>query len=191
MHRKPVLEILEAYAQSPLITPRELEPLERMRAFIQRRADCFERSLEEGHMTGSAVLLNHEMNACLLTHHRKLGLWLQPGGHADGDHDLRRVALKEATEESGISGIELVQSTAIDIDIHEIPARPKEPQHYHYDIRFLMRAPAGARFVVSEESHDLAWVTQAGAGEYNTDDSVLRLFAKWGEIVSGVSGQGR
>ena len=134
------------------------ETKERMLAFIARAPDCLFRSCLEGHFTASCWLLSPDDEAVLLTHHRKLGKWLQLGGHADGDEDLAEVALKEASEESGIHDIQLISPGIFDIDIHLIPPYGSDPGHYHYDVRFALRA--GTRgFSVSEESLDLAWIS--------------------------------
>jgi 8-oxo-dGTP pyrophosphatase MutT (NUDIX family) len=179
MHREPLLKLLARYRAHGPITPEERAPLERLEAFVRREPACFARSTVEGHITGSAWILDHARAACLLTHHRKLGLWLQPGGHADGDPDVLAVALREGREESGIAGLAPLSPEIFDVDVHEIPARKGEPAHLHYDVRFALVAPEGARFVVSEESHALAWVPRAEVSTYNTDASVLRMAAKW------------
>ncbi len=111
--------------------------------FCDAHEDALVRSCLEGHLTGSGVVVDPARDAALLIHHRKLGLWLQPGGHADGDGDLAAVALREATEETGIEGLAVV-TPAIDLDIHSIPERGDEPAHLHLDVRFLVLAPAGA-----------------------------------------------
>jgi len=179
MHRQKLLHLLAEYRRGRRMLPVEGPSLDRMEAFVRRCPDCFERSLLEGHITGSAWILNHAGDAALLTHHKKLGFWLQPGGHADGDADVFGVALREAIEESGIEGIVSVKSEIFDVDVHLIPANPKDGEHYHYDVRFLFAAPQGAKFTVSEESLDLAWVKRDQIGDYNTDESVLRLAEKW------------
>lgn len=138
------------------------------------------RACLDGHLTAAAVLLDAAGERLLLTHHRKLDRWLQLGGHADGDGNLVRVALTEATEESGIDGL-VVDPRPIDIDVHTIPARTRsngtvEPEHLHLDVRFLVRAPAGAAYRVSDESHDLGWFGPEELGGLCLDDSVTRLF---------------
>lgn len=179
MHRQPLLDLLARYGASDRCTDRERPDLSRLVDFVRREPACFERSTLEGHITGSAWILDAERGRCLLTHHKKLGRWLQPGGHADGHADVLEVALREGREESGILGLEPITPEIFDVDVHEIPARGSEPAHLHYDVRFALVAPPGAEYVVSEESHDLAWVEKARVPEYETDDSVLRLVAKW------------
>lgn len=148
--------------------------------FVAAHADCFCRSLKVGHITGSAWLLNPAGDKALLTLHHNLKRWLQPGGHADGDPNALAVALREATEESGIEGIVPLSEEILDVDIHRIPARPArgEPAHLHYDVRFLLRAPH-ERYAVSAESDALAWWSAADieARAAELDEAVLRLAA--------------
>src|SRR5687767_11824108 len=153
MHRRKLLDLLARYQPSD---DRERSSSSRLIAFVERSPRCFDRSLLEGHVTGSAWLLDDARERCLLTHHKKLGMWLQCGGHADGDPDVLQVALREAREESGIVGIEPLSTEIFDVDVHLIPAKGSEPEHFHYDVRFALVAPPGATFIVSEESHALA-----------------------------------
>ena len=141
--------------------------------------DVFERSHTVGHFTGSAWLVSADESRVLLTHHRKLDRWLQLGGHADGDADLASVALREAGEESGLGGLR-VERDIFDLDRHRIPARGNEPEHWHYDVRFVVRTNDSEEFVVSDESHDLAWREIASLAEDGTaDPSLRRMAGKW------------
>ena len=137
------------------------------------------RERTEGHFTASSWLVSRDGTRTLLTHHRKLGLWLQPGGHADGDRDLRRVALREAEEESGLVGL-VVEPGIFDLDRHWIPEHRGVPAHWHYDVRYVVRAGADERFVVSAESHALAWrgVVEVEA-DPAMDASLRRMARKW------------
>ena len=150
--------------------------------FEALRADpgaVYERRRLAGHFTGSAWLVDAAGQRVLLTHHRKLGRWLQLGGHADGDPDLAAVALKEAQEESGLSDLR-VESRIFDLDRHAIPARGEEPGHWHYDVRFVVHATGSEDFAVGEESLDLAWKPVRGIAEDpSADESLRRMAAKW------------
>lgn len=111
--------------------------------YCRRHPDALVRSCRDGHLTGSALVVDVETRRTLLIHHRKLGRWLQPGGHADGEGNLALVALTEATEETGIEGLKVLVP-AVDVDIHAIPARGEDPLHLHLDVRFLVLAPSGS-----------------------------------------------
>ncbi len=153
--------------------------MDRFVAFIQTNPACFERTLLEGHVTGSAWIVDAEGSRVLLTHHRKLDAWLQLGGHADGEADVEAVALKEAREESGLDDFEPIGEGIYDVDIHLIPERKGVPAHFHYDVRYALRATGSTVYVVSEESHDLRWVPMAEVATLTTDESMLRMVAKW------------
>jgi 8-oxo-dGTP pyrophosphatase MutT (NUDIX family) len=141
--------------------------------------DPFERARLAGHFTASAWLVDRSGTRVLLTHHRKLDRWLQLGGHADGDRDLSRVALREAEEESGLRGL-TVEPAMFDIDRHWIPERGDVPGHWHYDVRYVVRAGDQEDYVVSEESHDLAWREIAQiATDPASDESMRRMAGKW------------
>ena len=173
--RAALLSDLERYHAAD---PRERAMLEQLRAFVASQAACFERTLAIGHVTGSAWVVDRELEAAILTHHRKLDRWLQLGGHADGDGDLRRVALREAREESGLEDIVPASAGIYDVDVHSIPARGAEPAHLHYDVRFAFYAERSARPIPSDESHEVAWISLKDLPRYRVDDSVLRLAAK-------------
>ena len=147
--------------------------------------DPFVRDRLAGHFTASCWLVDRSGSRVLLTHHRKLDRWLQLGGHADGDRDLAQVALKEAEEESGLAGLS-VEPAIFDLDRHWIPERGDVPGHWHYDARFVVHAGEDERYVVSEESHDLAWREIAPIAQDETADASLRRMArKWLEQVGG------
>ncbi len=151
---------------------------ERLEQFVLNNEDCFQRSLLIGHVTGSAWILDKNREKTLLTHHRKLNKWLQPGGHADGDNQVSRVAMREALEESGLIDLNLVSNEIFDIDIHLIPARKNEPEHYHYDCRFLIQCIGDETYTVSDESHDLAWIPLVEINKYTDEPSIMRMVEK-------------
>ena len=132
-----------------------------------------------GHFTASCWLVDAGGERALLTHHKKLGLWLQLGGHADGERDLRIAALKEAEEESGLTGLH-IEDGIFDLDRHRIPEHKGVPEHWHYDVRYVVRASDNETYIVSDESHDLAWRNIAElAVDEAADASVQRMARKW------------
>lgn len=157
----------------------EAVEVEKFVGFAQSGPDVFERSRSDGHFTASCWLVSGDGQRVLLTHHRKLGRWLQLGGHADGDSDLARVALREAQEESGLMELDL-EPGIFDIDAHLIPARGSEPAHVHWDVRFVLRCRGAEEFAVSAESLALAWVPIDHLRQDSAaDPSLRRMAGKW------------
>ena len=167
---------LNAYAHA---WPRERETVSLFEQLLGDAEDPFRRERLAGHFTASVWLVSVEGGRVLLTHHRKLGMWLQLGGHAEGERDLTVAALKEAEEESGLTGLSIVPGI-FDLDRHRIPEHKKVPEHWHYDVRYVVRAGANEAYIVSDESHDLAWRDIAElAGSAQVDASVRRMAGKW------------
>jgi 8-oxo-dGTP pyrophosphatase MutT (NUDIX family) len=179
MHRRPLVSLLEAY--QPFDADDD-QARGRILSFVLANADCFERSLLAGHVTGSAWIVDASRSRCLLTHHRKLERWLQLGGHADGQTDILEVAMREAREESGLLSLRPVTASIFDCDVHAIPARKAEPEHWHYDVRVLLEADDAELLVVSEESKELAWVALGEVAALGGDASVLRMVAKTARV---------
>ena len=159
--------------------PEEADVASMFTDFLDSHPATFERAHPPGHFTGSAWLVSADGARVLLMHHRKLDCWLQPGGHADGDADLVRVALREAQEETGVVGLR-VEDGIFDIDRHRIPARTNEREHWHYDVRYVVRAGEDERFTINEESQALAWRPVAEvAHDDGFDASLRRMARKW------------
>jgi 8-oxo-dGTP pyrophosphatase MutT (NUDIX family) len=171
-----LLELLAKYRPD---SPSQAQLKALFSGFIAANPECCERTLRSGHLTGSAWLVSRDGLRAALMHHAKLGRWLQPGGHADGDADLAAVARREAEEETGLA--DLVLSPEIfDLDRHEIPARGQEPAHWHYDMRFVLRAAGSEQFVQNAESLALAWIPVAElAAREDIDPSIRRMASRW------------
>jgi 8-oxo-dGTP pyrophosphatase MutT (NUDIX family) len=159
----------------------EARDVARVLDFVARHPDPFDRRIPEGHLTGSAFVVAADGARVLLLHHRKLDRWLQPGGHADpGERSGEAVALREVREETGLSDVRLHPTAPrpLDVDVHEIPARPGEPAHAHLDLRYLAVA-AEARLVrAEEEAADLKWFTWAELDTLRLDPGLRRGLAK-------------
>lgn len=112
-----------------------------------------------GHITVQAFVLNPARNAVALMHHKKLDLWLGLGGHMEpGDADFIATARREAEEEGGFENLTLIQDTPFDLDIHGFPARGDQPDHLHYDMRFLFAAANDKLRLNPDEGTAIEWV---------------------------------
>lgn len=170
--------------------PEEREVAARIRALVRAHADCFDRTCRPGHVTASAWVTTPARDRFLLVHHRKLGRWLQPGGHMDGQPDVAAAALREVEEETALASVHLANAgagaelTPFDLDIHVIPARHDgvgdeiEDAHEHHDVRVLVIADGDLTPHVSDESHAVRWFTPEELLAATDEESVLRLYRK-------------
>ncbi|MFQ6604814.1 MAG: NUDIX hydrolase [Fidelibacterota bacterium] len=175
MHRSALLQQLRAYEPD---TTQEAVIRDEIISFVRANEHCFERSNPGGHLTGSAWIINSNRQRVLLVHHRKLGKWIQPGGHADGQTDLSQVAYREALEETGIKDLRLVAPDIFDLDIHPIPVRRDEPDHFHYDVRYLFIAGPEDGPIRNHESLAVRWIDLTAVHEYNSGSSLRRMIEK-------------
>jgi 8-oxo-dGTP pyrophosphatase MutT (NUDIX family) len=154
-----------------------------VREFLRRHpSDAHLRTQGEGHLTGSGFVLDARRGSVLLLHHRKLGRWLQPGGHGEGESDPRRIALREIEEETGLSPEVLSafpDTRLLDVDVHAIPGRPGEPGHLHLDLRYGFVAGVGVQARLSHESRELRWFP-LDALPADADPALLRAVRKFG-----------
>jgi 8-oxo-dGTP pyrophosphatase MutT (NUDIX family) len=157
---------------------KEASDLTEMLAFLDRHPEPFARGIVEGHFTGSAVVVSAAGDRVLLLRHRKLGRWLQPGGHAElGEREGETVALREAREETGIEGFWLHPTARrpLDVDVHPIPARGTEPAHRHLDLRDLVVAPRDATpRPAAAEARAVRWFTWDELATVDLDHGLRR-----------------
>ena len=169
----------------------EAADLERMRAFATSLERPFAPGQHTAHFTGSAMVVDAAGERVCLVHHRKLGRWLQPGGHAEpGDGGrIEATALREAREETALEVAPYPGAPLpLDVDVHPIPARGDVPAHLHLDVRVLVVA-SGEPAHDAAESHGARWFALdegeriACEGAPDRAD-LLRLFAKTRQIVA-------
>lgn len=193
MIRQDILHIIDTYRTHGLnllsehksfCMREELEILARLQFFVEDNEDCFSRGNLKGHITGSAFVVSEDMDEIVLTHHKKLGKWLQLGGHADGNPNIQIVAETETREESGlydIKTISLISNTnhiiPFDFDVHYIPPHKETPEHFHYDLRYLI-VSEDRQLTISDESNDLKWFRLDDAKSLNLERSMHRQFDK-------------
>jgi 8-oxo-dGTP pyrophosphatase MutT (NUDIX family) len=178
VNRDELLRALSTYAPADVS---EAESLDWMRRFLKAPVDPFARENPEGHVTASAIVARPDGSEFLLLYHRKLGRWLQPGGHAEySDASAFDAALREACEETGISDFATpLERTILDVDVHAIPARGKDAAHHHFDVRFLLTTTSQVDRGAAEDSErPMKWRRYEDAAAAGADASLMRALEK-------------
>jgi 8-oxo-dGTP pyrophosphatase MutT (NUDIX family) len=151
---------------------------------LTEAADPFSRGhFAPGHFTASCYIIDDDARL-LLHHHRRLNRWLQMGGHVEPAETPEAAALREGREESGLTDLETV--ALLDLDIHGIPAGRGEPDHDHYDVRWLVRTARPEAIAIDRaESNELAWVTLDRAAELMPGAESHRAIRKIERLLTG------
>jgi len=148
------LALLRAWAAPDAV---QEEVRRRYVAHLEAHPDGLSRTCFPDHITASTLVLSADGECVLLTLHAKARAWFQMGGHCeDTDTTLAGAALREATEESGVPGLEL-DPRPVQLNAHPVPFCDARGTVHHLDVRFLAVAPEGAAHAVSEESLDVRW----------------------------------
>ena len=136
-----------------------------------------------GHVTASCYVIDSHCRL-LLHHHRRLNRWLQMGGHLEAGERPSDAALREAAEESGLRDLTPAFSDFIDLDVHVIPAARGEPEHRHFDVRYIAQTTLPESIVMDgEESNELMWVDLDRAAELMPGEESLRVIQKIGRLL--------
>ncbi|MGB5473640.1 MAG: NUDIX hydrolase [Gammaproteobacteria bacterium] len=185
MHRQELLRLLNRHDTRFMD---EAAFVARARAFVVAHTDVFDREHLPAHVTGSAWVVSPDFSQALIMHHVKQNQWFQPGGHADGDADILRVALRETAEETGIDPehVRLLTEDVFDLDIHVIPVSEHGPWHEHIDIRFLVQIDSRLPVPGNDESHQVLWVDLREVSAYNNNRSTWRMVEKTRRLRSAL-----
>lgn len=174
---KDLLTLLNEYHPED---PKEQDALKQTIKFVLDNPHCFYHDYPGGQITGSGLVVSGDNSEVLLNHHKKLGLWIQFGGHCDGSPDVKETALREAQEESGLTKLHFHPAVdgIFDISVHNIPEYHGRPAHLHYDIRFLLVGDPDEELVTSHESHNLKWVPLDQVELFNHEHDFIRMVDK-------------
>lgn len=128
--------------------------------FMEKVDNPFTRKNLSGHITASGWVVDESMTKALLIYHKVLKIWVQPGGHIEMGEDPIGAAFREVFEETGLSQLTFHPPGLLDVDIHSIPeSKVKgEPEHYHYDLRYLLVADAYEVSRCPDEVEEVKWI---------------------------------
>jgi 8-oxo-dGTP pyrophosphatase MutT (NUDIX family) len=146
---------------------------------VHAKAPLSRSKFRPGHVTAGLFIVDPKTRRLLLHHHMKLDRWLAMGGHLEGGESPAEAALREGREESGLVDLQLVSNEILDVDKHVIPARQDEPEHFHFDVRYLAQTQRPQSIAMdAAESKELAWFDLDRALELMGDPSSQRAVRK-------------
>jgi 8-oxo-dGTP pyrophosphatase MutT (NUDIX family) len=148
---------------------------------VQGPGDPFSKyRYEPGHFTVGCYVLSADRASVALVHHRRLGSWLEPGGHVDpGDVSVTAAGLRELAEETGLTGVVPLGAGLLDVDAHPIPAHRGEPRHTHFNLNFAFAASSDAELRHDPaESYAARWQALDEIADVTDDASVIRSTEK-------------
>lgn len=175
MEKKELMQLVEQYHP---VNDHEIACKKQVMEFIDHNDVFLGKGNLDGHITGSAWIVNANRGKVLLTHHRKLDKWLQLGGHTDEDEDVLSAAVREAQEESSLTSLRVVSGEIFDIDVHRFPARENVKAHFHFDLRFLLEGDEKEKIQVSNESKDIRWISLKEIDIFTQEESIKRMARK-------------
>lgn len=179
MNKKELLELINNYQEKY-----NQEDLRELVEFINENEDPYTRKNQKGHITCSTWILDEKVENALLIHHKKYDKWLQPGGHMEEGETVFEAARREGMEETGVESLNFVKEGIFDIDIHKIPENKKkgEPEHYHFDLRFVTKVVGNKIKIQEEEVNGYKWASLKKLKKIENDESIVRLVEKSYEI---------
>jgi 8-oxo-dGTP pyrophosphatase MutT (NUDIX family) len=118
--------------------------------------DPFDQETNGHHLTASAFVVSSR--GVILLRHRRLGIWVQPGGHVDVGEGPEETALRETLEETGLAARHPGPALLFHVDVHPGPL-----EHTHYDLRYVLVAPPIDPSPAKGESPEVYWFDFAGA----------------------------
>jgi 8-oxo-dGTP pyrophosphatase MutT (NUDIX family) len=174
------------------LSPAEAADVERMRALRRASADPWLRS-SPLHLTASALIVHPESRTVLLRWHERMQSWLQVGGHGDpGEHDPLAIALREASEETGLDDlVPWPDEQLIHAVIVPVPASASEPAHEHADLRFVLRTadPDSAR--AERPGAPVRWLPMDEARRLTAWDNLAETLDRLSATMQADAGHGR
>lgn len=125
--------------------------------------------------------MNEPRDKVLLTHHKKLEIWIQLGGHIEPeDKTIYEACERELKEESGLKEFKLLSNEIFDIDVHKFPQSANGfPEHFHLDIRLLFQGSSEEKVNFDLiESNEVVWISINEVENYQNARSVMRMVEK-------------
>lgn len=176
MKKEELIELLEKH--NPY-NSEEKESRDKILKFLYENDNFTGRDNKIGHITGAAWIVSKDRKKVLLTHHLKLNMWLQLGGHVEGEESILETAMREGREESGLTSLRCLSKDIFDVDVHLFPKRGEVEAHYHFDIRFLLEGDEHEKIKPQQsETKEIKWVSLEEIPLYSNEETIRRMADK-------------
>lgn len=188
-----MLELEKELAAYQPVNDQEAADQALMLHLLRREEDIFCRENRTAHFTASAWVVNPERNRVLMVYHNLYDSWAWTGGHADGDTDLRRVALREVREETGLDQVRLALPDIFSLEILTVDGHEKRgayvPSHLHLNVTYLVEADdCQALQSKPDENKAVAWFTLPQSETKPTEPwMVARIYRKLNQKLLSLS----
>ena len=146
--------------------------------------DLYTRDNTVAHLTASSWVVSPDRKQVLLIYHNLYRSWAWMGGHADGERDLCRVALRETREESGLQDLTLVSPDIFSLESLTVDGHEKRGKfvssHLHLNVTYLLEAdPRQPIRVKPDENSGVAWFpVEEVAGKVSEPWMMQRIYSK-------------
>lgn len=156
---------------------------EMMLKYIDTFEDVLTRENRMCHFTASSWIVNKERTKILMIYHKIYDSWAWTGGHCDGDSDMLHVALKEATEETGIENFKVLSDGIYSIEIVSVDGHVKRgkyvPTHLHLNISYLLEADEHDELRIKEdENSGVKWIDISEINNVVSEPKMIPIYEK-------------
>lgn len=158
---------------------------------IDKFDNILERENQLIHITGSGFVLNRNRDKLLMVDHKIFKSWSLPGGHADGEGDLIKLAIKEVKEETGLENLKLLSNKIISLDILPVYGHLRAGKyvsaHLHASLVYLFEADEEEDLIIKEdENTGVEWIALDQVSTYSNEAHMIKVYEK---IITKIRGQ--
>lgn len=152
------------------------------------------RKSEVAHLTSSGFIVNHDATKALMAHHNIYNTWAWTGGHADGEKDLLKTAIKEAKEETGVKKISAISDNIVSLDILPVYSHTKRGEivstHLHLSIAYVLIADESDELIINhDENSDVTWIEYDRLNELCSEPDMIVLYKRlWDKAKKMLNG---